>query len=107
MIEYENQCVGCEPHMGCLGDSCPHVNVPVYLCDKCGVIQDPDDGLRQYGSDELCQDCLRLSFTLCKDSGGSTACEECGDDFGEVYTCEGVKLCSDCLVVRFPLVEAE
>mgnify|MGYP007083040338 CR=1 FL=1 len=35
MREYENQCVGCPTEIGCLGSSCPYINVPVYYCDWC------------------------------------------------------------------------
>ena len=28
MIKYENECVGCPPERGCLGSSCPYMNVP-------------------------------------------------------------------------------
>lgn len=36
MIRYENECVGCPPDLGCMGDSCPCLNVPRLYCDECG-----------------------------------------------------------------------
>lgn len=36
MRKYENECVGCPPEMGCLGRSCPNMNVPRDYCDVCG-----------------------------------------------------------------------
>lgn len=53
MIVYENDCVGCPTEMGCLGESCPKMNVPYYYCDICG-----DEAKYEYGSKEYCLDCL-------------------------------------------------
>lgn len=56
MIEYENECVGCPPEMGCLGTSCPNKRVPHRYCDGCG-----DEIEREYFSyqgKELCVECL-------------------------------------------------
>ena len=36
MIKYEDECVGCPPEMGCMGNSCPNRNVKHLYCDKCG-----------------------------------------------------------------------
>lgn len=36
MREHVNECVGCPPNMGCLGDLCPYVNVAIDYCDQCG-----------------------------------------------------------------------
>lgn len=43
MIKYTDECVGCPPEMGCLGDSCRNRNVPHYICDTCGEEFDPVD----------------------------------------------------------------
>ena len=59
MIKYENECVGCPPEMGCLGNSCPYKNVKHLYCDKCG--EDVEE-LYIVDSDELCKDCLLDSF---------------------------------------------
>ena len=37
MIEYEDECVGCPPEMGCLGNSCRYKNVKHLYCDKCNA----------------------------------------------------------------------
>lgn len=36
MIRFEDECVGCPPEMGCLGDGCRYRNVPHIYCDICG-----------------------------------------------------------------------
>ena len=53
MITYEDQCVGCPPELGCIGDLCCYKNVPVYYCDKC-------NDYAQYILDghEYCEDCF-------------------------------------------------
>jgi len=57
MIKYENQCVGCPPERGCMGESCRNRNVPVMICDDCG------DECQElyYGTDgqEVCNVCLK------------------------------------------------
>lgn len=35
MIEVRDECVGCPPEMGCLGNSCPYMNVEYRVCDTC------------------------------------------------------------------------
>jgi len=59
MVEYENECVGCPPEIGCLGDACPNRSVPHYYCDECnsemGEVYDVD-------GEELCEDCLKKRF---------------------------------------------
>lgn len=55
MVRYENQCVGCPPEMGCLGDSCRYRNVPIWVCDNCG---EEDTDLWEYEGKELCKSCL-------------------------------------------------
>lgn len=55
MIEYRDQCVGCPPEMGCLGNSCPNKNVPYHACDHCGVSED-DEKIYEYEGEELCSE---------------------------------------------------
>lgn len=55
MCRTENECVGCPPEMGCLGDSCPYRNVTRYYCDHC----DNEATLYRYDGEELCIDCLK------------------------------------------------
>ncbi len=57
MVEYENQCVGCPPNMGCLGNSCPNVNVPVFYCDEC-----KDYAEYRIDGDDYCEDCAKKYF---------------------------------------------
>lgn len=57
MIIYENHCCDCAaPGYPCIGDSCPHVNVPVYYCDCCnsGVYAEYDIEGEHY-----CEECAR------------------------------------------------
>jgi hypothetical protein len=53
MIVYENDCVGCPTEMGCLGESCPKMNVPYYYCDKCN-----GDAEYEYVDKHYCLECL-------------------------------------------------
>lgn len=56
MIRYENNCCGCATESyPCIGDSCPNRHVPVFVCDECG---DEVDDLYEYGSEQLCADCV-------------------------------------------------
>ena len=57
MVRYENECVGCPPEMGCLGDGCPNRNVPRYYCDECGDEFYPED-LYEYDGKMWCKECL-------------------------------------------------
>ena len=44
MVRLEDECVGCPPELGCLGQLCPYQNVPRCYCDECGEeITDEDD----------------------------------------------------------------
>lgn len=53
MRKYENQCVGCPEGMGCLGKSCPYVDVLVDYCDDCGA----EGAEYRIDGDDLCEDC--------------------------------------------------
>ena len=60
MVEYENECVGCPPGMGCLGSSCPNRNVPHYYCDDCGDEVDSDElYIDEATGAELCLYCIK------------------------------------------------
>lgn len=61
MKKIENQCVGCPPNMGCMGNACPHRNVEVIYCDKCGSELWADEVYLVDGED-LCEDCLKDMF---------------------------------------------
>ena len=56
MTEYENDCVGCPPEIGCLGSTCPNRKIPHTYCDKCGdeaLIYSLDDD-----DEQLCEECM-------------------------------------------------
>lgn len=57
----EDMCVGCPPHMGCLGAGCPNRNVLICECDECGDDIDPDDAIEADGKD-YCPECYKKLF---------------------------------------------
>lgn len=61
MVVYEDECVGCPTHMGCLGSACPYMNVPHYFCDECGEEWDPED-LHKVEDKMICEECLFEMF---------------------------------------------
>lgn len=61
MKEIVNECVGCPPEMGCLGSTCPYVNVTRYYCDRCGEEIYPEE-LYRVEDDDLCESCLKDMF---------------------------------------------
>lgn len=54
MVKYENECVGCPPDIGCIGEYCPYLNVPRLYCDEC----ENEDILYWWYSQQLCLDCI-------------------------------------------------
>jgi L-rhamnose isomerase len=60
MIKIENECVGCPPEMGCMGSSCPQMNVKRFYCDNCGA----ERKLYEYDGKELCLDCIEEKLTV-------------------------------------------
>lgn len=58
MTKIENDCVDCG--RPCLGNSCPHVNVPHHYCDECG----DEAPLYDYEGKELCAECLLRNFEV-------------------------------------------
>ena len=61
MISFEDECVGCPTHMGCLGRACPNKNVPHYYCDECGEEWDPEN-LHDVDGRMICEECLFEMF---------------------------------------------
>lgn len=61
-ITFENECVGCPPEMGCMGDSCPNRKVAHYFCDKCDTEVDSPGDLYEVDGVDLCEDCLKDKF---------------------------------------------
>lgn len=55
MIQYEDECVGCPPSIGCLGSACSNRNVPHYYCDEC---KSEVDDLYEYDGGQFCLECL-------------------------------------------------
>ena len=58
MIKYENHCCDCAvPGYPCVGNSCPHVNVPVYYCDYCN-----NNAYAEYDIEgsHYCEDCAKI-----------------------------------------------
>ena len=55
MRKYENQCVGCPEGMGCLGKSCPYVDVPVDYCDQCN----DENAEYQIDGEDYCEECAK------------------------------------------------
>lgn len=97
MIEYENQCVGCPPEMGCIGDSCPYANVPVYYCDEC---HDEVNELYDCDGDELCEDCLLKQFERI-DYDDEVTCPCCEEYTDSLYITEDGPMCKYCLLDSF------
>lgn len=54
MIKIENECVDCPPDIGCLGSSCPYMNVPRFYCDQCNC----EEELYWFEDEQLCIDCI-------------------------------------------------
>ena len=59
MIKFINECVGCPPERGCLGESCSNRHVPLLVCDECGC--EPDE-LYIVDGEQICSDCLKEHF---------------------------------------------
>ncbi len=60
MIKIRDECVGCPPEMGCLGSSCPYMNVEIRVCDKCG-----DNADYNLDGDDFCKRCAEDYLTEC------------------------------------------
>lgn len=60
-IVYEDECVGCPPERGCLGNACPNKNVAHYYCDKCDAEVSAGE-LYEVDDEDLCEDCLKTKF---------------------------------------------
>lgn len=59
MVKIENHCVGCPPEIGCLGSTCPYMNVEVHYCDKC---EEELHEIYDVDGEELCESCLKDMF---------------------------------------------
>ncbi|MCM1062690.1 MAG: hypothetical protein NC452_20785 [Eubacterium sp.] len=54
MIKIRNECVCCPPEMGCLGGTCPYVNVKRAVCDECGA-----DAIYRIDGEDYCDTHVR------------------------------------------------
>ena len=63
MIAYEDDCVGCEPSLGCLGDSCSYRNVKHFYCDRCGEDLYAEE-LGRYRGRMYCEHCAVNKLNL-------------------------------------------
>lgn len=55
MRKHENHCVGCPEGMGCLGRSCPYVDVPVDYCDSCNS----EGAEYRIDGEDYCEECAK------------------------------------------------
>ena len=61
MVEYENQCCGCDtPAYPCRGSLCPLTRVPVHYCDECW--EELGEDIYDVDDLELCEECLKNRF---------------------------------------------
>lgn len=60
MEKIVNECVGCPPELGCLGNSCPNRNILVHECDKCHEYIEEE--VFEVDGEEVCEDCLKKMF---------------------------------------------
>ena len=67
MIVYEDECIGCPPGQGCLGNTCPNRNVPHLYCDKC---KDEMDTLYHWDGEQWCMFCIEKSLDKVKAKEG-------------------------------------
>ena len=54
MKRTENECVGCPPDIGCIGDACPYRNVEHIYCDLCG-----EEAEYIVDDEDLCEYCAK------------------------------------------------
>ena len=55
-VQFEDECVGCPPEMGCLGSACRYRDVPHFYCDECGEELDDDD-IYEVDGKMFCSEC--------------------------------------------------
>lgn len=58
MIEVRDECVCCPPEMGCLGRSCPYIDVEVTICDRCR-----EDAVYNIDGEDFCETCAEKYLT--------------------------------------------
>ena len=87
-IVFQDDCVGCPPEMGCLGDTCKFKHVPHLYCDECtGEQTDLYDG--------LCIDCFISDRKMkAEHRVGICKCITCGSECYELWDSE----CEECFI---------
>lgn len=64
MIVVENECVGCPPEIGCIGSTCPYLNVIRCYCDEC----DDEGRLYKFDGQQICIDCVAKRLEIVEGS---------------------------------------
>ena len=59
-IPSENACTRCPYALGCNWAACPHYDVPLPRCEKCG--EEIGDQIYDVDGEILCEDCLKEMF---------------------------------------------
>lgn len=68
MIKYENECVGCPPEMGCIGNACKYRRVPHCTCDTCHEELDPKELYEDEDGGMICAACILKRYTPLRDA---------------------------------------
>ncbi len=110
MIRIRDECVGCPSDMGCMGNSCPYINVPVHICDNRGCDCEAEYNI---DGDEFCESCTidyikdvfnSLNFTQKIETvtdnydltyQGKDTCERCNAE-NAACIIDGIFLCKSC-----------
>lgn len=95
MITYENGCVGCPSDMGCLGSSCPYMDMPVACCDRC---EDKAEEFYEFDGEYLCEDCYIETMTAAAKTKNGGECCGCCREAETLYELDGEWLCYECFV---------
>lgn len=103
MTIFRNECVDCG--LPCMGNSCPHMNVPHSFCDECGT-----ESLQLFDVDgmKVCKKCLdnMFDFRIIETEDEVFVCEECGRVTDILYDVDGEEVCDECFYGYFPEVTA-
>lgn len=95
MVKYVDGCVGCPTEMGCLGRSCPYMNMPVACCDRC---EDEDEEFYELDGEYLCRDCYIKAMVASAETKSCGECDGCCEETETLYELEGNWFCYDCFI---------